>query len=126
MAEKRAPTPAELRLRAKRLLAAAGSALAEPLAVVAGFKNAKAFKAELIKSLETHPEFHQAAHDLHGMHMQIAGLKAPKLSDKSRGPVRPSGRVQATRNEPSHVQWDRSRGKRAKGGQRIGRQTRNG
>ena len=124
MATKRTATPAELRLRAKKLLAAAGSALAEPLAVVAGFKDAKAFKAQLIKSLSSDTDFHKAAQDLHGLHASLAGLKAPKSAAKARGPLKATGRVQASRMDPSLAQWDRSRGKRDATGQRTGQRRR--
>lgn len=124
MATKRNITRAELRLRAKRLLAAAGSALAEPLAVVAGFKDAKAFKAQLIKSLSADQDFHKAAHDLHGIHADMAALKAPKGSAKAKGGIKASGRIQASRLDPSLAQWDRSRGKRNSQGKRVGKRQR--
>ena len=99
MAQNIKPTPAIVRVKTKHLLASAATALSAPLALVAGFKDSKSFKAQLIKSLGVHPEFDKAAHDLHALHMQTSALKAPKGSEKSLAGIRPSGRIQATRNE---------------------------
>jgi hypothetical protein len=105
---KKPATSAELkRTRANALIAAATKALALPIAKIAGFKNANAFKAQLVRSLGVHPEFEKAAHDLHALHAAKPGPKASKRNvlktSKGRGRslygVRPHGRVQATRFE---------------------------
>jgi hypothetical protein len=115
MTAKNTLTSPGLRAKAKRVLSAAGSALAEPLAMAAGFKDVEDFKASLIESLAGHPGFDKAARDLHGHHEELARLKLAKLASQISVLVRPSGRVQATRYDPAG-QKDRSSGRRPKGG----------
>jgi hypothetical protein len=117
------PTPRQLHLKTRSLLSAAASALAGPVAHAAAFKDARSFKASLIKTLGAHPEFDQATRELHGLHQGPAQAKAPRGGNQIPVTIRPSGRTQATRYEPSQGQQDRQRGWRDKGGKREGRRT---
>ena len=53
----------------------------------------------------------------------MTAKKSPATAGQIRALIQPSGRVQATRHDPSQGQKDRLRGWRAKGGARKGRRT---
>jgi hypothetical protein len=111
-----APSPAELKRQAQRLMKAAEMALSPPLTAIHAFKDASAFKAGMIKSLGLHPDFDRAVRDLHGLHALAQAHGASQVPAS----VRPSGRVQASRYDPSQGQRDRQRGQRSSGGKRQG------
>lgn len=99
MAKKDSPSVHLLRIRAKFLLAAASAALAKQATQAAKFKDPKAFKAQLVKSLSEHRAFDKAAHDLHALHQSAADIKAAKGNARAKVAFRPSGRIQASRSE---------------------------
>lgn len=107
--------PKQLKLTAVKLLRSAETVLLESASRATGFEDAADFKRALLADLEDHASFHKAVNDFHERH----AAPAPRRSAPKGGP-RTTGRVQASRYDPSLGQKDRRRGKRAAGGKRVG------